>query len=144
MRSLHRRASSRLFLLVRSRNRIHRREYEIKGTKAATLSIGVRDPEAYSRRLGPIARFLLRVGTLGFSDDIRFELQTLDMAPLALFRLIRAFHERVLPAGAISGTDSYYRVDLEGGKLKEVMADLEKTFAGSTSASGRPPDGRRS
>jgi hypothetical protein len=73
------------------------------------------------------------------AGQLHFELQTLDMAPLALFRLIRAFHERVLPAGWISGTDNYYRVDLEGGKLKEVMADLERTFAaGSTSASGTP------
>jgi hypothetical protein len=113
-------------------------EYEIKGTKAATLSVGVREPGAYWRRLGPVPRFRLRAETLGFSDDMRFELQGLDMAPLALFRLIRAFHERLLPAGAISGTDNYYRVDLEGGKLKEVIAELEKTFAASTLRSAAP------
>jgi len=113
-------------------------EYEIKGTKAASLSIGVRDPGAYARRLGPVARFSHRAETLGFSNDIQFQVQTLDMAPLALFRLIRAFHERTLPAGAIFGTANYYRVDREGAKMKQVMAELEKTLAGSASASGAP------
>ena len=112
-------------------------EYEIKGTKAASLSIGVRDPKAYALRLGPLARFSRRAETLVPSDDIRFQLQTLDMAPLAIFRVIRAFHERALPAGAIFGTDNYYRVDLEGVKLKQLMAELEKSV-GSASASGAP------
>jgi hypothetical protein len=113
-------------------------EYEIKGTKAASLSIGVRDPAAYTQRLGPVARFSHRAETLGFSDDIQFQAHTLNMAPLALFRLIRAFHERTLPAGAIFDAANYYRVDLEGAKMKQVMAELEKNFAGSASASGAP------
>ncbi len=113
-------------------------EYEIKGTKAASLSIGVRDPKAYTQRLGPLARLSLRADTLGFSDDLRFQLQTLDMEPLSIFRVIRVYHERTLPAGAIFGTGNYYRVDLEGAKMKKVMAELEKTFAGSAAAPGPP------
>jgi hypothetical protein len=113
-------------------------EYEIKGTKTATLSIGVREPETYAQRLGPVARFWLRIETLGSGGDIRFQVHTLDMAPLAIFRLIRVFHERVLPAGALFGTDNSYRVDIEGGKLNELMAELEKSFAELTPASGMP------
>jgi hypothetical protein len=113
-------------------------EYEIKGTKAASLSIGVRDPGAYSRRLGPVARFWSRAETLGISDAIRLQIQTLDIAAPVLFRVIRAFHERAVPAGAIWGTDNYYQVDLGGAKLKQVMAELEKTFAGPAPASGVP------
>jgi hypothetical protein len=113
-------------------------EYEIKGTKVANLSIGVRDPAAYSQRLGPVARFWHRADSLGLSDDIRIPVHILDMAPFVLFRLIRAFHERALPAGAISGKDNYYRVDLEAGKLEKIMAELKRTFAESPSASGAP------
>jgi hypothetical protein len=113
-------------------------EYEMKGTKVASLSIDLHDPGTYLRRLGPVARFWFRVGTLGFGNAIRIQVQTLDMAPLALFRLIRTFHERALPAGAISGTGNYYVVDLPGGKLKQLMAELEKTFAGPAPASGAP------
>jgi hypothetical protein len=114
----------------------HLHEYEIKGTKAASLSIGVRDPQVYSQRLGPLARFSQRAETLGISKDLRFQLQALDMAPLAVFRAIRAFHERVVPAGAIDGTDNCYRVDAEAARLKEVLAELEKTVAESPRASG--------
>jgi hypothetical protein len=49
---------------------------------------------------------------------------------------MRALHERMLPAGALSGTDNFYRVDLEGGKLNEVMAELNRNLAGATPASG--------
>jgi hypothetical protein len=107
---------------------------EIKGTKTASLSIDVR--EAYLQRLGPVARFRIRLDTLGFGDAIRIQVHTLDMAPLALFRLIRAFHERTLPAGAISGNDDLYMVDLPFGEFKQVMAELDKTLAGPASASG--------
>ena len=109
-------------------------ESEIKGTKTASLSIDVRDPEAYLQRLDPVARFGVRLGPRGFGDAIRIQVQTLDMAPLALFRLIRAFHERALPAGAISGVDNYYVVDLPFGELEQIMAELRKT----ASASGGP------
>ncbi|HEX6295348.1 MAG TPA: hypothetical protein VFZ74_02115 [Burkholderiales bacterium] len=111
-------------------------EYEIKGTKAAVLSITVREPEAYMQRLAPLARFLLRAERLGLSQDIRLPLQGLDMAPLAVFRLIRAFHERTLPAGAIEGNDNFYTVDVEAARLKQLMADFEKTRAVPGSASG--------
>jgi hypothetical protein len=107
---------------------------EIKGTKVANLSIEV--AEAYLQRLGPLARFGIRLDTLGFSNAIRIQVHTLDMAPVALFRLIRAFHERTLPAGAISGKDEFYMVDLPFGELKQVMAELEKALAGPASASG--------
>ena len=107
-------------------------ESEIKGTKSTSLSIEVRD--AYLQRLGPVARFGVRLGTLGSGNTIRIQVQTLNMAPLALFRLIRAFHERALPAGAISGNDGYYVVDLPFGELKQIMAELQKT----ASASGGP------
>jgi hypothetical protein len=107
---------------------------EIKGTKTASLSIDVR--EDYLQRLGPVARFRIGLDTLGFGDAIRIQVQTLDMVPLALFRLIRAFHERTLPAGAISGNDGYYVVDLPLGELKQVMAELDKTLVGPASASG--------
>jgi hypothetical protein len=75
-------------------------QFEIKASKGATLSIGVRDPAAYLARLSPLGRLSLRAETLGLSNDLDFQLQTLNMAPLVLFRLIRAFHERTLPAGA--------------------------------------------
>lgn len=109
---------------------------EIKGTKTASLSIDV--SEAYLQRLGPVARLRIRLDTLGYSDAIRIQVHTLDMAPLALFRLIRAFHERTLPAGAISGKDEFYMVDLPFGELKQVMAELDKTLVGPASASGGP------
>lgn len=118
--------------------RVFLHEHEIKGTKTASLSVGVRDPGAYSRRLGPIARLWSRTETLGFGDDIRFPLQALDMAPLAVFRLIRAFHERALPAGALSGTDNFYQVDIEGGKLNQLMAELKESLAESDPGSGAP------
>ncbi len=101
-------------------------QFEVKGTKGATLSIGVRDAAAYLGRLGPFARLSLRADTLGLSDDLTFQLQTLNMAPLVLFRAIRAFHERALPAGAITGSDNFYMVDLEGARLKQLMGELEK------------------
>jgi hypothetical protein len=109
---------------------------EIKGTKIASLSIDVR--EAYLQRLSPLARFRIRLDTLGFGDAIRIQVHTLDMPPLALFRLIRAFHERSVPAGGISGNDQFYMVDLPFGELKQVVAELEKTLAGPASASGAP------
>lgn len=102
-------------------------EYEVKGTKAADLSIEVRDPAAYLSRLGPLARLSRRAETLGLSNDLRFQLQTLNVAPGVLFRVIRAFHERALPAGAISGTDSFYMVDLEGAKLKQALVELAQS-----------------
>lgn len=101
-------------------------EYEVKGTKAAYLSIGVRDPAAYTRRLGPVARCWFRADALAFGEAIRIPLQTLDMAPLALFRLVRAFHERALPGGAIFGTDKYYGVEIGFAKLKRLIGELEK------------------
>lgn len=55
------------------------------------------------------------------------------MAPLVLFRLIRAFHERALPAGAISASDNFYMVDLEGARLKQLMGELAKTSGAPTS-----------
>jgi hypothetical protein len=113
-------------------------EAEVKGTKTASLSIKVRDPAAYLQRLGPVARFSRRLNTLGIGDALQIQLQTLDMAPLALFRVIRAFHERTLPAGAISGTDRYYAVDLQLAELKRVTAELQKTLAEPASASGGP------
>lgn len=110
-------------------------EYEIKGTKVADLSIEVRDPAAYLSRLGPLARLSHRAETLGLSTDLRFRLQTLNMAPGVLFRIIRAFHERALPAGAISGSGPFYMVDLEGAKLKALMDELENIGGGPI-----PPD----
>lgn len=120
--------------------RVSLHEYEMKGTRAASLSIGVRDPVAYSRRVGALARFWLRAETLGIGDEIQFQLQALDMAPPAVFRVVRAFHERVLPDGALSGTDNFYQVDIEGAKLNELMAELENSVAASP-ASAAP--GRR-
>ncbi len=107
---------------------------EIKGTKTASLWIDVR--EAYLEGLSPVARFWLRLDTLGYRNAIRIQVHTLDMAPVALFRLIRAFHERTLPAGAISGKDEFYMVDLPFGEWKQVMAELDKTLVGPASASG--------
>lgn len=99
-------------------------ESEIKGTKVASLTLGVKDPDAYVRRLGPLAR----LSTLGMSDPIRIQLQTLNMAPSTLFRVVRGFHERTLPAGAILSTGNYYQVDVEGGRLRRAMAELDKEF----------------
>jgi hypothetical protein len=119
-------------------------QFEIKGSKGATLSVGVRDPAAYRARLSPLGRLSLRADTLGISDDLRFQLQTLDMAPPVLFRVIRAFHERALPAGAISGSDSFYMVDLEGAKLKQAMAALRKdAFSAGSASPARPPSRSR-
>ena len=100
-------------------------EREVKGTKVATLSLDVREPEAYLQRLGPLARLSRRAEVLGLDDDIRLQLHGLDMAPRAVFRLIRAFHEKAVPAGAIEANDNLYRVDVEGAKLKALMADLQ-------------------
>jgi hypothetical protein len=105
-------------------------ESEIKGTKVSELSLEVRDPAAYLSRLGPLARLARRAETLGFRRDLRFPLQTLNMAPGVVFRVIRAFHERTLPPGAISGADHFYMVDLEGAELKAIMAELDKIGAG--------------
>jgi hypothetical protein len=116
-------------------------EYKIKGTKVAMLAISVRDPREYSRRLGPLVRFWFRLDTLVSSDAIRLPLQTLDIAPLALMRYVRAFHERAVPAAAFSGADNYYVADLEFGKMKQAMAELENSLAGPAPASG-PPSAR--
>jgi cbb3-type cytochrome oxidase subunit 3 len=113
-------------------------EYKIKGTKVVNLSIGVRDPREYSRRLSPLARFSYRLDRLVSSDAIRLPVQTLDIAPVALFRYVRAFHERAVPAAAFSGTDNYYVADLELGKMKQAMAELDKRLAGPAPASGLP------
>ena len=104
-------------------------EREVKGTKVATLSIDVRNPEAYLQRLGPLARLSRRGEMLGFDDGIPLQLHGLDMAPRAVFRLIRAFHEKAVPSGAIEGNDNLYRVDAEGAKLKTLMADFEASPA---------------
>ena len=113
-------------------------EYEIKGAKAANLSIGVRNPEAYMARLGPVARFWLRLDMLISRDLIRLPIQTLDIAPPALFGLVRAFHERAAPAGAILGNDKYYEIDVEFAKMKQAMAALEKSVGERGAAPGAP------
>lgn len=113
-------------------------ESAIRGTKVAGLSIGLQDPGAYWRRLGPITRLRHRDTLFGSSDAIRIQVHTLDMAPPALFRVVRAFHERALPPGALSGRDKFYGVDLRFGEIKQLVAELEKLAAGPPSASGGP------
>ena len=125
--------------------RVFLHEYRIKGSKMATLSIGVRDPGAYRQRLGPLKRFFVRAETPGIGDDIRIQVQALSMAPAVLFRVIRAFHERVVPAGAIEGRDNLYMVDVEFAKLKQLMGKIEPALAKPPRASAPPapvPEGR--
>ena len=117
-------------------------EDELKGVKVASLTIGVKDPEPYVRRLGPLARLWLRAETLGGSDAIRIQLQTLDMAPSTLFRIVRGFHERTLPAGAIFSLGNYYQVDIAGGKLRQAMAEADKEFEALKASPGTAPTAR--
>jgi hypothetical protein len=117
-------------------------EDEVKSAKIAGLTVNVRDPEPYVRRLRPLARFWARAEMMGGSAAIRIQLHTLDLAPSTLFRVVRGFHERTLPAGAILCLGNYYQVDPEGGRLRQAMAEVNRELEALSADPAAAPTAR--
>jgi len=104
----------------------------------AELELRLRNVAQYRARRDWLAR--LTVKTSRWRDRVLIQLGTLDQPPRAVLRAMISFHERTLPEGAISFSDTRYEVDEHGPRRRELERERDALLAVLGDEAGRARD----